>query len=438
MTTRPILAATLLVLAACSDDGGAASAGAGDLYSSSGWGTIHAGPRNSDASPFPGPDDLRFAFQAIEGRAVGAAATVGPDGTVYVGVGFGSDGSSCFLFAVDGTTGEEAWCSDLLNDRAVTSSPLIDGDGHVFHGDNRAMHSFTAGGELRWSTPVVGFPISAQFTGDGHLLFMTHIGRIRVLDRATGGDVTPVVETIPGATYEPRPLDYAECLVGSTESSCFAANTPAIDLASGRFYFSLFEPGSTQAALVAMRYVGGDAPRIEPVWRNESLEGGTSSSPVISADGTRLYVADQAQNLLALDAATGAILWTFPLGFSPLGSLSVSPGGRIVPTGGIDGGAVMAIQDDGPSARILWEIPGITSRSITAQASNDRGYLAGVRPPAFLSLEMFTIDLATGTVLDAEPFPESGAVTVGTSFDRSGRVYVVLLGNGLVGFEPAP
>ena len=368
---------------------------------------------------------------------MGAGATIGPEGNVYVGMGMGSsdEDPGCFLFAFDGSTGAQLWCSQQLNEWAVTSSPTIDRDGNLYHGDNRAMLSFSADGGVRWSSPIVGFPISAQFTPDGHLLFMTHIGRIYVLDRETGAQLLAPVETIPGQGYEAQPLDYVECLVGSTESRCFAANTPAIDLERGRFFFSLFTPGAAQAALVAMRYVPGPSPRIEPLWRNETLAGGTASSPVISTDGERLYVADQADNVLALSAASGEVLWSLPLGFSPLGSLSVSPQGRIIPTGAL-GSTVMAIQDAGASGEVLWRTEGLSSRSIAVQASNDRIFLVGVSSGRPFDLQLFTIDGASGALLDAEPLPGGGAVTVGSSLAPSGYVYVVLLGNGLMGFAP--
>ncbi len=39
------------------------------------------------------------------------------------------------------------------------------------------MLSFDERGQLRWRTPVTGTPLSAQFTGDGNLLFVTNSGR---------------------------------------------------------------------------------------------------------------------------------------------------------------------------------------------------------------------------------------------------------------------
>lgn len=81
------------------------------------------------------------------------------------------------------------------------------------------MASFSSRGDVRWKTEILDFPISAQFTPDGHLIFITQIGRIYVLRRDSGELVLPVVEMIPGMGYTPAPQDYDDCLSGSTEVS---------------------------------------------------------------------------------------------------------------------------------------------------------------------------------------------------------------------------
>ena len=115
--------------AGCGSDG-AGGSGSGTVaapYSTSGWGAIHADAKNTDSVPFDGPEDLSGAFHAVSGRIIAAAATIGPDDTVYVGVGprlGGSTDPACYLFAIDGATGEERWCSGEVNGLAATSSPL--------------------------------------------------------------------------------------------------------------------------------------------------------------------------------------------------------------------------------------------------------------------------------------------------------------------------
>ena len=330
-------------------------------------------------------------------------------------------------------TGETIWCSGEVNRRAVTSSPLLDRDGNIYHGDDRAMLSFTSSGEVRWRTPIIGFPISAQFTPDGSLIFISHLGVIYVLDRTTGEPMLDPIELVPGV--QPGPGDELDCLRGSAEGNCFSANTLSIDLDDGRFYFTLTMPGEEAARLVAMRYVSESTPRIEPLWENSSLEGGSASSPVISADGSRLYVNDLANNVLALDSATGSVIWTYPIGFSSLGSLSVNDDGRIVPTGGL-GGFAQALIDAGDGAELLWERRDLRQRSIAVQTGNDLIYIAGTASDATDEFALYTLDGSTGETLNRETLPFA-LITVGTTMSPSGGVFVPALTQGLFGSLPA-
>jgi outer membrane protein assembly factor BamB len=424
----------------CGDDDAAHDAKTGSAYPATGWPVIHSDSSNSDASDTPGPDDVTPAFAGVlAGRTIAAGATVGPEGNVYVGTGPALAAvmdRSCHLFALDGATGDQLWCSDKVNDRAIASSPTIDRDGNIYMGDNRAMNSFTRRGEVRWSRPIEGFPISAQFTPDGHLIFITHIGRIYVLRRVDGSLVIdPPFLLLPRVSYTPRPLDYQDCGSGSSEGTCYSANTLSIDQVTGVFYFTLTRPGEPTTRLVAMRYVGGDSPRIEPLWENATLEGGSASSPNISADGSRLYVNDQANHLLALDAETGEVIWTFDIGFAPLGSPSSSSAGVIIPTGGT-GAGLMAIRDAGDHAELLWVRSDLGSHGITPQRGTDRAYAVVGDIGQLFGIRLLVLDAWTGATLDEEPISRTGAATVGTTMSENGYVYVPDFIGGIWGFAP--
>ncbi len=412
----------------------------GPAYPATGWPVIHHDNRNTDASDTVGPDDVSPAFRVLPFTAIGAGATVDPEGNVYVGVGPGlsaPDESSCHLFVFDGKTGEQLWCSDKVNDRAVTSSPTLDRNGHVYMGDNRAMNSFTRQGHLRWSRPIEGFPISSQFTPDGHLIFITHIGRIYVLRRDSGAHVIEPHALLPGISYTPAPRDYQGCLVGSSQSSCYSSNTLSIDGDTGAFYFTLTLPEDPTTRLVAMRYMAGDPPRIEHLWENAALEGGSASSPNISADGSRLYVNDQSNHLLALEADTGEVIWSYDLGFSPLGSPSSSSAGVIMPSGAL-GAGIVAIQDAGDHAQLLWARTDVDLKGIPVQRGTDRAYMVVSNPGQLLGIRLLVIDARTGATLDDEPIGSLEGITVGTTMSEAGHVYVPGLLGGLWGFSPVP
>ncbi len=322
-----------------------------------------------------------------------------------------------------------------MNGFAATSSPLIDADGQLYHGDDRAMVSFRADGSVRWRTPIEGFPISAQFTPDGRLLFMTQIGRIYVLERETGALAMEPYETLPGVVYDPAATSPYACFAGSAEGGCYAANTPSIDFHTGRFYFTLTDPAAPPTKLVAMRYVGGAEPHVEPLWENATLEGGSASSPDISIDGRRLYVNDAANHVLALDAASGREIWRYDLGFTPLGSLSTASDGTLIPTGSLDA-AALALRDAGDHAERVWTSSELGSRSIAVQSANRIAYVAGTTPGTLVGLSLFVVDARTGTVLDREPIAANDAATVGSSMSRSGLLVVPTLLDGLYGFAP--
>lgn len=370
-------------------------------YPDRGWPVIHHDNRNSDSMDTPGPRGVSPSFHVLQGKFIAATATVGPEGNVYVGVGLDLSGGPCRLFALDGSTGDVLWCSDRVNDAAIASSPTIDRDGNVYLGDNRAMYSFTSQGHHRWQTPIVGLPLSAQFTPEGHLFFITHICRIYVLSRDTGEPILDPYVLLPGLSYEPGFLDYLDCGSGSSEGNCPCANTPSIDLKSGVFYCTLSRPGKGQTSLVAMRYIPGDPPRIEPLWENQALAGGSASSPDLSGDGLRLYVNDNTNHMLALSAENDETLWSFDLGYNPLGSACTSRSGVILPTGGI-GAPLVALRDAGDHAEILWERPDLESRGIAVQRGTDRAYVVAARAGNLLGIRLLVLDLATGRTLDEE------------------------------------
>lgn len=91
-------------------------------------------------------------------------------------------------------------------------------------------------------------------------------------------------------------------------------NTLAIDTNTGVFYITVNIPSEPSSIVAALRYTGGSTPTIEPVWQSSVLTGGSGASIVISADGTRLYGNDGADNTYALDAATAELLWLYPIG----------------------------------------------------------------------------------------------------------------------------
>jgi hypothetical protein len=243
-----------LVAAACSTSGDDAAEPHGDAGATSsttspygqGWTAVHADSANSDYAPVDGADDVTLAWQRSLGGGVNLGPTIDADGRVYVTTA----APGCHLYVLEAATGETIWCSEDVDRFAVASAALLDDEGRAFLADSEAMHAFGTDGNVLWETPIVGVPLSAQFTPRGRVIFITHIGRIYVLDRATGEPVLAPVELIPGATFDPA-TNMRGCLLGTAE--CPSANTPAIDLETGRLFFTFWEPGAPQAGIRAMQ-----------------------------------------------------------------------------------------------------------------------------------------------------------------------------------------
>jgi hypothetical protein len=408
------LAVAMVLLAAC------------DVYAP-GWSTIHADGLNSDYSAVEGPDDVTLAWQHSFGGTINVGATFDGAGQLYVT----STEPGCHLKALDAATGVTRWCSPEVNRFAVISSALIDEDGRLFVADGEAMHAFDAAGTLLWETPIEGVPLSAQFTANGRILFITHIGQINLLHRSNGKPVLPVMELIAGKTWDPSEGVLA-CARGTID--CPSANTLAMDLESGRFYFTFWEPGAPSAGVRAMHLTEDPTPTITPLWTNDTLPGGSASSPTVAPDRNRLYVNDNVDSVHALDALSGAGLWAFPIGFASGGSPSLSPEGLVMPAGG-GASPLLAVQDQGDHASLAWRRDDLLNRGIPTQTAGQKSY-ATVGLGGFTN-DLVVVDTATGAELDRASLPGVTYFSVGTTVGPDGMIYVPTLSGELFAFRPA-
>jgi len=392
----------------------------------SGWYASHADGGNTDYSPVKGPRNVTLAWQRKFRATINLGPTNDNKGVVYVT----TSGQGCHLHALDNKTGETIWCTDEVNEFAVASSAVLDNDDRLFIADNEAMHAFDRLGNILWETPVEGFPFSAQFTQSGHLIFITCIGKIYVLDRNTGRSILPPYELAPGLKYDPN-MDVRACMRGTQDCPC--ANTLAFDEQTGSFYFTFWAPGSSQAALMAMSYSESPLPGITPLWTNNSLPGGSATSPDISFDRTRIYVNDNAGGLHALSAQTGEEIWSFNIGYEPGGSQSTSPDGLMMPAGG-GNGALMCIADKGAYAELVWQNDSLLNRGVATQAAGDLAYVTV--KSGQLRNDLVVVDVRSGTEIDREDLPGKTLFSVGTTIGPDGSIYVPTFNGYLFAFRP--
>jgi outer membrane protein assembly factor BamB len=394
----------------------------------SGWSAVHADASNSDYSAVPGARDLTLAWSRSFLGNINLGPTSDPGGQLYFAL---NAPIGCHLFALDSATGRTVWCSDQVDRFASISSPLLDGAGHLYIADGAAMHAFDRDGRKLWSTPIVGVPLSAQFTAAGNVIFITHIGRIYLLRPDTGEPLLPPLELIPGANWHPAEGVLA-CATGRPQ--CPSANTPAIDLATNRFIFTFWEPGAASSGIRAVQVTEGDSPALTPLWTNDSLPQGSASSPDLSSDGWRIYVTDNAGGLHALDAATGREIWSFPIGYNAAGSVSTSPEGLIMPAGALNA-PVLAIADRGDAAELVWRRDDWNNGGIATQAAGDVAYVTDV--VLGVINDLVVVDTSSGAELDREPLAGVTGFTVGTTVGPDGMIYVPTILGQLFAFRPA-
>lgn len=391
-----------------------------------GWSAVHADPANSDYHARPGPSDLTLAWSRSFDGMINLGPTSDGLGRVYVT----TSGAGCRLHALDRDTGRTIWCSDVVGRLAVSSAPLIDRERRLYLGDGSMMRAFDRDGRILWTYPIIGAPLSAQFTPAGDLLFITHVGVIYILDRATGKERVAPYTLVPDPKFDPADGAIA-CMRGLPE--CPSANTPAVDMRSGRFYFTFWTPGKPAAGIRAMRITPGPKPRLVAEWTNDNLPGGSASSPDLSADGKRLYLTDNEGSLHALDARTGKPLWTFAIGYGSGGSVSLSPDGLIMPAGGKDA-PLLAIADRGRRGEIVWQNASLNNFGVATQAAGHRAYPTVVTGKG--TADILVVDTRNGEVLDREKIPGKPLFTVGTTLDQNGTVYVPTIRGELHAFKP--
>ncbi len=435
------LAVLTLLLAGCADSATIKEPSAVDTAIPSpvapyldNWSAVHADHRNTNYAPVAGAADIELAWKRkLEGSVrlgplpwtINLGPTVDAD-QVYVT----STVSGCHLQAFDAATGDTRWCASNVDMFAVASAPLLDRDGRLYVADGTAMRAFSRDGAQLWETPINGVPLSAQFTAQGHVVLITHIGNVLVLDRLTGRPVLPVVELIPGAIWDST-TGMQACARGTQE--CPSANTPAVDLETGRIFFTFWQPGTSQASLRAVKYTEDPEPAITALWTNDGLPGGSGSSPVLSEDGSRVYVTDNEGGLHALDTATGESIWAFEIGYAAGGSPSLAPDGTIIPAGGRTS-PLLAIRDEGARGALAWQRERTLNRGGTTQTGGGRVY--ATLDAGELKCEIAVFDRTTGAELDRELLPDTCVFSVGTSVGADGTVYVATIVGGLYAFRP--
>ncbi|MGX6513187.1 outer membrane protein assembly factor BamB family protein [Rhodococcus sp. SJ-2] len=389
-------------------------------YSAGAWPGRHSDGRNSNTTVSEGLDDVTSSWSRATGGAVGSPATVAPNGQVTI---TSATDAGCNIFSYQMDNGRKRWCT-RLGPGVADISPVADDVANVYVGEAGGLLSFTENGQRRWRIPVSGTPRAVQFAGDGSLVVITHFGQVNIVDPQTGMLRAPLFDLVPipgvedGSNIPRREPDHglAGCFGGSPD--CPVATTPAVDRDTGRIFTTVWRPGADRAALVALRYPGGEAPIVTEEWSNVDLPGGATTSPALSADGTTVYVHDGEGALWAIDAETGQARWSHDLGYTPATGPAVTDDGLLVLSPG-GPGALTALRDTGDGAEAAWERDDVRQAGVPALTANGRGYTIISGDDGLTAL---VFDVTDGRTLDEEILPETTGFSVGTAVGPDGQL----------------
>jgi hypothetical protein len=313
------------------------------------------------------------------------------------------------------------------------TSPLFDGFDNLYIGQPGLMMAFPPTQWVRWRTNVIGMPTTARFLAPDRLLVVTHLGQVLVFDSHRGEVVGTPLDLVEGV----NPTDPFRGLTDCQQSlpGCPVASAPAYSAASGIAVLGLWQPGAKASVLTALRYQPGESALLSREWTSDAVAAGVLGSPVLSTDGTTVYVNGRDRRLWALNASDGKPNWSVPLDFQPQTPPSVAPGGLIIAGGGPDT-RLVAIKDSGDSAEVVWRRDDVTPLSTSSQAGARAAYTVVADGPQRLSLLVF--DPADGgRTLNSYPLPEAAGFPVGVSVGFDRRVVAATSGGQVYSFSPA-
>lgn len=185
------------------------------------------------------------------------------------------------------------------------------------------------------------------------------------------------------------------------------------------------------------------------------VPGGTASTPALSRDGKRVYVADAFDSVLAIDTETGEKIWSVNVGAKVTGSIDVAADNNEIFANSRT--EILKIYDQGDHAEIAWVAqmdmfePGLFQRNFKALgaeiAANGIAFTGAVG--VNMGKKKFPFKLGAG-VIDRETgklryFAEGGEDSVSsTAISPDGGVYIGnsplrrALGRAILGNEKSP
>ena len=387
-----------------------------------GWPAQYGDAANSSYSTTAGAGKLVLRWTRSAKGSLAAGPALGARG--YLALNAQTPGG-CSFMEWEIANGRQRWCTRLVQGGGV-GGPLFDGFDNLYIGQPGAIISFPPTQWARWREPVIGMPTTPRFLGDGHLLVSTHLGQVLVFDTHRGAVVGTALDLVGGR--RPGRCDpWVGRLPAPARAGCPVAAAPAFSAAGGTVVISVWQPGAPAAGLVGLKYRGGQLSR---EWTSDAVGAGVLASPVLSADGTTVYVNGRDQRLWALHAADGKVKWSVPLGFSAQTPPTVTPQGLIVSGGGPDA-RLAAFRDAGDHADSAWRRDDVTPLSTSSVAGGGVGYTVAA------GMSVLVFDPGNGHTINSYPLPAATGSPLGVSVDKDRRVVVATSDGQVYSFDPA-
>jgi outer membrane protein assembly factor BamB len=364
-------------------------------------------------------------------------------GSLAVGPALGSRGwlalnaqtpAGCSLMEWENNdNGRQRWCARLVQGGGF-GGPLFDGFDNLYVGQPGALLSFPTTQWTRWRKPVIGMPSTPRFLGGGHLLVATHLGQVLVFDAHRGEVVGTAVDLVDGVDPADATRGLADC--EPARQGCPVPAAPAYSPVTGTVVLGVWQPGAPAAGLVGLKYRSGQVELVRE-WTSDAVGDGVLASPVLSADGSTVYINGRDQRLWALHAADGKPKWSVPLAFLAQTPPAVSPQGLIVAGGGPDT-RLAAFRDAGDHAEQVWRRDDVTPLSTSSLAAGV-GYTVAGGPPkdGAPGMSLLVFDPANGHTINSYPLPAATGYPVGVSVANDRRVVTTTSDGQVYSFAPA-
>jgi len=403
-----------------------------DASAAQGWPAQYGDASNSSYTTTSGATKLFLQWT----RSVKGSLAAGPalSSRGYLALNAQTPAGCSLMEWENNDKGRQRWCVRLVQGGGF-GGPLIDNFDNLYLGQPGAILAFPVTQWTRWRQPVIGMPTTPRFLGGGQLLVSTHLGQVLVFD-AHRGVAGGSLDLVDGVDPTDAIRGLADC--APAKSGCPAPAAPAFSAANGMVVVGVWQPGAPAAGLVGLRYHPGQTPPLTREWTSDAVSSGVIASPVLSANGSTVYVNSRDQRLWALNATDGKVKWSVPLGFLAQTPPAVTPQGLIVAGGGPDT-KLAAFKDAGDHADPAWRRDDVTPLSTSGLAGTGVGYTVTAVPAAdgAPGMSLLVFDPGSGHTLNTYPLPRATGFPVGMAIGSDRRVVACTSDGQVYGFAPA-